>query len=144
MPFYKFIVRAGHQGIGKYAEMPIYLYGEDFLRAREYVSKFPAVKHDRAIINAKEIDERTYVIGLLGSGYRSIDFRADSIPQLSKIVKKLLHICNYQFKTEEGNQLKAFCDQYQNSNDENKELIEKEYVAWAENVINTNQDNLGF
>jgi hypothetical protein len=52
-----------------------------------------------------------------------------------EIIRILGHFEGYKFKTEEGKQLKAFCNKYKSVRESYKPLIECEYMRWAGNVI---------
>ena len=146
MRFYKLILQVGHCGRGYYKELTIYLHASSHMRARDKALKFPMVKHDKtdAIISSKEVGEFDFVIGNLQSGYKEVAYGANEIEDLGKLARRLNFMGEYKFETEEGKQLKCFCDRYNNADDKTKKLIEKEYIGWATTQIDKYSDQFGF
>jgi hypothetical protein len=133
MPFYKFLLNTGHCGIGKSNELKVYIHANGYMQALKYARNFPAVKHHQgqAVINSAVIEEDEYVQGIIQNAYSKELNEGDIITRLDRIVRIFSYIKNYEFSTDEGKQLKSFCDRYSKAQDDEKQLIEEEYCDWA-------------
>lgn len=146
MKFYKFILQVGHFGRANYKELTIYINANSYVQAQDMAKKFPMVKHHKtnAVISSKEITEFDFVIGNLQSGYKEVAYTTNQIEDLDKLARRIKFIGEYEFETEEGKQLKCFCDRYNNADEKTKKSIEKEYIEWATIQIDKYGDQFGF
>lgn len=61
--YYKVVVKFGHQGMGKYVDGAIYVEAEDLIKAIDVARAFPAVKHTKLPLEAREISKEEFEIG---------------------------------------------------------------------------------
>ncbi len=144
MPFYKFLLKAGHVGKTYYQEFPIVLFAKSYTEAIKAAKGFPMIKHHNrgVVISSSIVDEQEFIENVVQDSYGRTYENEQRIIPLLECVKRLSYVRNYEFVTEDGKQLKNFCDTYRNASKKVKDLVEKEYVEWAENIINSQDEVL--
>ena len=139
MLFYRLVLKAGHAGSGHYRDFIVYVYAETYAEAMKCARSFPMVKHRgvKTVQSLEQINEREYIIGILQNVYYCMSsYEYESIRTLKDVIKTLERIDrSYIFETKEAKGLKLFCDRYKQAKDNQKILIEKEYLDWANKLI---------
>ena len=144
MGFYKVIAMVGHRGEGKFGDIGLYIVAESMTDAADQAKGFPGVKHrnSSAILNAKPITEKEFVVGLLTTAYVNFDYhsKSEGIQTLSKIESSITRVP--AFTTIEGKMLRNFCNRYKaTDNPKLKADIDKEFVAWANSQLEDEYNN---
>ena len=141
-------MKTGHCGAGNNGELAIYLYSQSYTKAMSQAKNFSAVKHGNfgAIISSKQIEEVEFVVGVLFNGYHKLMEDKQEFRTLQQNARTLSYIKDYTFQTQEGKQLKEFCDAYNKADNKQKQSLENKYKLWAIEVARANQhkDCYGF
>ena len=69
MKFYKVQVELGHLGIGNSLPSWVYVKAKDIIKAIIKARRIPAVKHSRLPLEAIEISQEEYLLGLESNQY---------------------------------------------------------------------------
>ncbi|MBQ8522925.1 MAG: hypothetical protein IJ458_04650 [Clostridia bacterium] len=142
MLFYKFILRAGHGGGGKEQELTVFVNADSYFKAIKKAKNFPAAKHHAAnvVISSNVVDEAEYLRGIMLNGYSALkNNEEDYINKLENIVRIISYLKDYKFETKEGQILNEYVSKYSIASNKEKELIERDYYNWAQNLINTSE-----
>ena len=146
MPFYRFLLKAGHQGAGKYAEIEIGTFAPTYTKALELAKKAPMIKHDKSsvVIKSEIIDELDYIVLRIKDRYAKLINGEIDICSLANLYKCKATFSGSYFKTDEAKKIAEFCKRYEKAEDTQKIELEQEYKNWAFEVIRNydNQQNL--
>lgn len=139
MPFYKATLRAGHVGTNRYQDFTSYVQYNSYIEAMNHIKEFPMVKRTRgkAIQSLEQIDELEFIVGIIQNAYYYMSSkeigRMRSLEDMIIMLNKLDKDCSLE--TNEGKELKGFCDRYIQADNKQKKKINKEYIEWASNLI---------
>ena len=141
MNFYKIIAKAGHQGIKRHTDIPVYLSARNISEAMFHLKRLPMVKKGNTFTTSSLtiIDEEEFIEGILTNQYNKYINSLDVPPYnfISQINNKLRFVLKeYDFKTQQGKELYNILTRYENADDEEKQVIEQEYNAWVEKLLN--------
>ena len=89
--YYKISMRAGHHGIGQFAQQSVYVSDKNVLQAFEIARRFPSLKHHRSIpLNTVQICEDEYIANAVIDS-RKKHFDNEIVPlHIDIIIKKVL------------------------------------------------------
>lgn len=139
MNLYKIIAKIGHRGTGNYGEMPFYICANTITESMQIIKKLPTVKKLSSFpaTSIRIVEEKEFIVGNIKNQYFNYVRFSDKkeINPLSNVINQLSKLKDYDFTTEEGRLISDFCNKYEQANNKEKELIEKEYVAWAKGLL---------
>lgn len=136
MNFYRIKAKAGHQGTGKYIDIPVYVSARSINEAIDSIKHMPMIKKSKSLpaTNLKIIQEDEFVVGTITNQYKKyLNYDINEIfNPLEQISNRLRFVLKeYEFTTNEGKTLRDFCNNYNSATDEEKEKVENEYKNWA-------------
>ena len=144
MNFYKLTLKAGHQGVGRYAEIVVGVYANSCMDAINNGKMLPMVKHNNCtkVLKIELINEQQYIFLLLQDPYNKVRNNKVSVTSLDNIAKKKKLFDLNLLKSEEGIELQNFYYEYiRLSNKREQAILQNEYYNWACDVIQKYENN---